>query len=145
MKKIFFSIIIITIIFSNFNQTIVYAASSKNTWVKDAFTASNKFLKENPKEVFGFENDLFKIFKNIIKAINLVLIVLLFAISAIALSVIGIKFIASGDAPHKRKEAEDNLHTAIIGMAYGFGAYTIWVIAMQIVTMLIEGIAKGAS
>lgn len=142
MKKIFFSIIIITIMFSNFNQTVY--ASSGDTWVKDAFSASNKFLKENPKEVFGFENDLFGVVKRIIKAINLILIVLLFGISAIVLSLIGIKFITSDGMPQKRKEAEDSLHTALIGMAYGFGAYTIWFIAMQIVTILIGGIAKGA-
>lgn len=136
MKKIVVSFILITIFFINSNS-LVYAADDDGGWVSDAFSAASTFLKEPTKDSFGILNPTFKFFQGIVKAINRVLIVLLAGISTIALSVTGVRYMASGASPEQRDVAKHSLHTIFVGMAFGFGAYVIWRIAMGIVAVII--------
>ena len=112
-------------------------STDESTWVKDAFTDAKDFMQENPKEVFGFENKVLKFFTNIVKGVNMVLIVTLFGISTIAISIAGFRYLVSGAAPDQRQAARDGLRKTFIGMAYGFGAYTIWTVSMNIVKLII--------
>lgn len=139
-KKIMISIIIVTIFFLiNFNKT-VYAA---DTWVQDAFDAANSFLKDTEVEDdLGIFETLLIQFKNIIKGVNIVLLVLLAGLSIIALAVVGIKYIMAGGSPHQKEEAKKSLHTVFIGMIYGFGAYVIWTTSMQVVELIMGAFSK---
>lgn len=141
MKKIVISIILITIFFINSNS-LVYAADDGN-WVSEAFSAASDFLNEPTKDFKGILSPTFKFFQNVVKAINRVLIVLLAGISTIALSVTGVRYMASGASPGQREVAKNSLHTIFIGMAFGFGAYVIWRIAMAIVTIMITSFATS--
>ena len=136
MKKIVVSFILITIFFINSNS-LVYAADDDGGWVSDAFSAASSFLKEPTKDSFGILNPTFKFFQGIVKAINRVLIVLLAGISTIALSVTGVRYMASGASPEQRDVAKHSLHTIFGGLAFGFGAYVIWRLAMGIVAVII--------
>ena len=136
MKKIVVSFILITIFFINSNS-LVYAADDDGGWVSDAFSAASTFLKEPTKDSLGILNPTFKFFQGIVKGINRVLIVLLAGISTIALSVTGVRYMASGASPEQRDVAKHSLHTIFVGMAFGFGAYVIWRIAMGIVAVII--------
>lgn len=113
------------------------STTDQNTWVKDAFTDAKNFMEEQPSQVFGFENKILKFFRNIIKGVNLVLLVTLFGISSIAVSISGFRYLVSGAAPEQRNAARNGLRKTFVGMAYGFGAYTIWVISMNIVKIII--------
>ena len=109
-KEIILSIIFIMLIILIPN-THTYANSttttSQDTWVKDAFNAAGSFLKEDVKDPTGGHlSKGLQIFINIVKGINTVLIVALFAISAIALAIDGIKYIMAGGSPEKVGKAK---------------------------------------
>ncbi len=121
---------------------------TESNWVKKAFSAAHSFLTENieldsstasapEKMVVGF----LTLFKNIVKAVNKILLVALFAISALSISVIGVRYITSRNNPNTIERAKRDLHTTFIGMGYGFGAFIIWNIAMSIVTIIIKSLA----
>ena len=129
MKKKIITVIFIASIFIVSNS-YVYAASD---WVSEAFSATASFLEEPTKDVFGIVNPTFTFFQNIVKAANRILLVLLAGISTIALSVAGVRYMASGASPDEKGKAKNSLRTIFIGMAFGFGAYTIWRIAMAII------------
>lgn len=139
MKKILITLNIFIIIFICSNSS-VYASSSSDTWVKDAFSAASSFMGENPKDTIGI-SPLFSLFKNMVQAVNRVLLVLLAGISTIALSITGVRYILAGASPEQQKVAKSSLKTIFIGMGFGFGAYVIWRIAMAIVGIFISAFA----
>lgn len=132
MKKKMITIIFIALIFI-ISNSYVYA-----DWVSDAFSATSEFLNEPTKYVFGIVSPTFTFFQNIVKALNRILLVLLAGISTIALSVTGVRYMASGASPAQRETAQKSLKTIFIGMAFGFGAYTIWRIAMAIIQIMMK-------
>ena len=71
----------------------------------------------------------------------MVLLVVLFGLSAVSLSITGVRYIMSGSSPGQRKIAKDNLKKAFKGMAIGFGAYVIWRVAMGFVNIIIGAFA----
>lgn len=139
MKKVFISVLIIIFFILN-TTSIVNAAAS--TWVKDAFSSTKSFLNQTSvEEKLGFENDIFTFIKEMIKSINVILLIILGAVSTIAISVTGIKFILAA-GPGQKADAQKSLKTAFIGMCFGFGAYAIWSLGISIV-MLIVGAIGG--
>lgn len=140
MKRIFIITILIMIFVLGSNQT-TYAASSNNDWVKNAFSAANKFMKEDATDELKIISPFFRTFQNIVKAANRILLVLLAGLSIIALSVTGVRYMLSGASPQQKEVAKQSLHTIFIGMAMGFGAYVIWRIAMSIVEIIIMAFA----
>jgi hypothetical protein len=150
MKKIFISTIAFIIIFLTSSITSVYATdkSGKSTtddgsWVSKAFSAASTFMNEPTKDFKGILSPTFTLFQNIVKAINRILIVLLAGISTIALSVTGVRYLASGASPEQRDIAKQSLHTIFIGMAFGFGAFVIWRVAMAIVSIMIASFGRA--
>lgn len=154
MKKIICSVLIIMIFLVNSTQ-MVYAASKKSstkkstktttstsssTWVQDAFTAANSFFHEdvNNDVAVSIGKPILKQFKNIVRGINSVLLVLLGALSAISISITGVRYMMSPALPEEREKAKHNLKTAFKGMAIGFGAFLIWRISMGIVEIIIQ-------
>lgn len=158
MKKILISTIVLMIMFLLNSNSLVYAetkttkttekaeestsAADDGSWVSKAFSAASTFMNEPTKDFKGILSPTFKLFQNIVKAINRVLIVLLAGISTIALSVTGVRYMASGASPEQRDIAKQSLHTIFIGMAFGFGAFIIWKIAMAIVSIMIAAFAR---
>lgn len=140
MKKIV--ITFITVIFIVALQSSFTYAASSDSWVKDAFSATSTFLNENPTDTIGISKP-FKLFKNLIKAINKVLLVALAGMSIIALSITGIKYILSSSSPDRQGEAKKSLKTIFIGMIIGFGAFTIWNIAISIINIIIDTFAEA--
>lgn len=144
MKKIFLSIVLVVVTLSIYSNHQVYGNESdsseeESTWVSEAFNATSSFLNEETKDTIGI-SPLFEMFKNIIKAVNRVLIVLLAGISMIALSLTGIKYVMGGASPQKKEEAKKSLHTIFMGMALGFGAFFIWKIVITIINIVIESL-----
>ena len=139
MKKILITINIIILFFICSNSS-VYAATSDETWVQDAFKAARSFMGENPTDTIGI-SPLFSLFKDFVRAANRVLLVLLAGISTIALSITGVRYILAGASPDQQKVAKSSLKTIFIGMGFGFGAYVIWRIAMAIVGIFIGAFA----
>lgn len=159
MKKVIVSFLIIIMFLTNSAQ-YVWAAHTKGTdgsgsgsaseskeqeeesWVKKAFSAASSFMNDSEvNDDLGVVKPVFERFKSIVKSINAILMVLLMGLSIIALSVTGVRYIASGAAPHQKETAKQSLHTIFIGMAIGFGAYVIWRIAMSIVEIMIDALA----
>ena len=151
MKKRFCKFLVgIIVIFTILSNTYVYADEvTESNWVKKAFNAAYSFLKEDvnvdsssasgPEKMVG---SALKIFKDVIKAINIVLLVALFAISVVSISIVGIRYMMFGDNAKAVERAKSDLHTTFIGMAYGFGAFLIWNIAMTLVVTIIEVLAE---
>ena len=115
-KNMIYIIISIIILFSLLPVTYVQAADGDD-WVQDAFNAANNFLGEDPTlsengEIAEIEETMFEKMKMIVKAINRILLVLLFGLSAISLGVIGIRYILAGSSPHQ-KEAAKHITKAI--------------------------------
>lgn len=139
MKKIIISIIVIGIFLANSTQ-FVYA--SDDGWVQDAFSAASDFMYQtNVTDTTGVVKPIFETFKSLVKTVNIVLIVLLMGLSIIALSITGVRYIASGASPHQKEIAKQSLHTIFIGMAIGFGAYVIWRIAMSIIEVIMGALS----
>jgi hypothetical protein len=149
MKKHLIKILLIVISFMivGFLGTPASLATSntttnESTWVSDAFDAAKSFLQDSDAtDDLGIVNPLLIKFRNIVNALNTILLVLLAGISAIALAVVGVKYIMAASSPEKKGEAKESLHTVFWGMAYGFGAYLIWKIAMGIVSIIINAFA----
>ena len=140
MRKIVFSIIMM-IIFVISSTQFVYAVPQEKTWVQDAFGDVQSFFGETVEDKTGIASPILNFFSNIIKGINIVLLVVLFGLSAISLSITGVRYIISGSSPGERKVAKDNLKKAFKGMAIGFGAYVIWRVAMGFVNIIIGAFA----
>ncbi len=140
MKKILITINIIILFFICSNPSVYAASTSDETWVKDAFEAASSFMGENPTDTIGI-SPLFSLFKDLVRAANRVLLVLLAGISTIALSITGVRYILAGASPDQQKVAKSSLKTIFIGMGFGFGAYVIWRIAMAIVGIFIGAFA----
>lgn len=167
------SIITICVIFININlNTIVYAenaisgstsahsdnhdvyhqikeekasgtSTDSESWVSDAFSAASSFFSEDVNDEMGIIEKPLDLFSNLVKAINKVLTVALAGISAISLSIVGIRYITSIADPNQKNKAKKDLHTTFRGMVYGFGAFFIWQIAMSIVRLIIKGFASS--
>ena len=131
----FISIFILAIIPTKYT----YCASEDEKWVKDAFNATDSFFKEDftQHDPLKLDNWLLPFFTAIIKWINRILLIALFGLSAVALSYCGLQYILTADGPNQKLDARKNIRTTFIGMFYGFGAYAIWGIAMQIVKLII--------
>lgn len=155
MKKIVASILI-TIIFLITSVQYVYAVptvgtdpsgstsgstSDDGSWVQNAFSAAKNFLTQSEVNDDLGISPMFNFIKSLIKAVNVILMVVLIGLSIIALSVTGVRYIASGASPSQKEIAKQSLHTICIGMAIGFGAYVIWRIAMSIVEIIISSLA----
>jgi len=144
MIKRIFILIAITLSLLVILQPVVYGANDDGTWIRDAFRAVYSFLTEDISSLntFGAGDRLIDFFTTIIKWVNTILVVTLFSISAIALSYNGVKYILASDNPNELSNVKKNFRTILTGMAYGFGAWTIWGIAMKIVTLIIKSFAK---
>ena len=142
MKKI--KIFLLTVLLIACSQSFSYAdgKASEGTWVQDAFTASDTFLKEDTVDTIGISK-VFTLFKNMIKTANKVLIVALAGLAIIALAITGVKYIVGGANPNAQEEAKGSLKTIFIGMVIGFGAFTIWKIAVSIINIIIGTFAQG--
>lgn len=140
-KKILITLFTLIYILSIMPQNIVMASDSDVTeynWVQKAFGAASSFLNEDAKiKDSSMDGKVLSAFQILIKAINRILLVALFGLSTISLSIIGVKYMVSGGAPHQKEQAKHSLHTLFIGMAYGFGAFAIWKVSMAIVKMVI--------
>lgn len=111
---------------------------TEDSWISDAFSATKSFLSENNvKDPLGIAGGLLGLFKTLVNIINRVLLVALAGISAIALSIVGIRYMNGFANPGQISRAKDDFRTVFKGMAYGFGAYFIWRIAMSIVSVII--------
>lgn len=141
--SIFVVMLIVLVIIPTNEQ--VYASDSGNVqWVQDAFNATGSFLEENFSnvDVLNLDSWFVPLITVPLKIINRVLIVALFGLSTVALSYCGIQFIIHSDNPSRQKDARENIRTTFIAMGYGFGAYLIWSVAMQIVTLILGQFAS---
>lgn len=129
-------------------QIPVYAGQSnsqieeaeESTWINDAFAAAREFLSTPSTEV---PEDVGKLVTNVkltIRGINRALWVLLAGISAISLSIVGIRYILGINSADERGKAKDALHKTIRGMIYGFSAILIFNIAMIFVRLIINSL-----
>ena len=120
----------------------VYASSGSSvtstSGVDDAFKAAKSFLTGEVVDKTGIGGNLLQIFSLIVKGINRILIIVLASVSAIALSLVGVSYIRGITNPSEVGKAKKNLHTVFTAMAYGFGAFFIWRIAMGIVSIIIN-------
>ena len=112
--------------------------TDSESWVSDAFSAASSFFSEDVKDEMGIIEKPLDLFSDLVKAINKILIVALAGISAISLSIVGIRYITSIADPKQQGKAKHDLHKTVKGMAYGFGAFFIWQIAMSIVRLIIN-------
>lgn len=156
------SIILICVIFISFNiNTTVHAyktiitedpnenpkteSTDSGSWVTDAFSAASSFFSENVTDEMGIIEKPLDLFSDLVKAINTILFVILAGISAISLSIVGIRYIVSISRPTEVEKAKKDLHQTVRGMMYGFGAFFIWQIAMSIVGLIINGMGTSSS
>lgn len=157
MKRITI-LITLVILLLNIWSGVIYAApekpplpeenSSSNTqetdvndsnWISKALSAAKNFLLGEIDTSTSTGENVNKVLvtaRQIIRGINNVLLVLLGGLSAVSLSVVGIRYIASGALPEQKRVAIESLHTVFKGMAIGFGAFLIWRIAMGFVNII---------
>ena len=109
-------------------------------WISDAFQAVKSFFNEDVKDDLGIVATPLDFFRSVIKGINRILLVLLAAISSISLAIVGIRYLMSTNSAEQQKKAVKDLHTTFKGMAFGFGAFFIWRIAMGIVEVIISNL-----
>ena len=157
-NKIIVLMVIVLTFFSLF-QSPVYADNSRKdnhdvyhqikegkeetTWVGDAFAAAKAFLSETSTEIPEEGELILYNAKMIVRAINRILWVLLAGISAISLSIVGIRYMLGINSPGERKKAQKALHQTIIGMAIGFSAILIFNIVMIIVRLIIDSMGSA--
>ncbi len=115
-------------------------STSNDDWISDAFKAVKSFFNEDVKDDLGIVATPLDLFRNIVKAINRVLLVFLAGISVISLSIVGIRYLMSTNDAKQKGKAKEALHTTFKGMAFGFGAFFIWRIAMGIVEVIISNL-----
>ena len=113
--------------------------SDSGSWVSDAFSAASSFFSEDVNDEMGIIEKPLNLFSDLVKAINKILFVVLAGISAISLSIVGIRYFISITKPKQKAKAIEDLHTTFRGMAFGFGAFFIWQLAMGVVHLIIEG------
>lgn len=159
-NKIVLLIVIVLTFFSLF-QSPVYADNSikdnhdvyhqikeekeekeETTWVGDAFAAAKAFLSESSTEMPEEGELILYNAKVIVRGVNRILWVLLAGISAISLSIVGIRYILGINTPSERGKAKDALHATIRGMAIGFSAILIFNIVMIIVRLIIDSMGS---
>lgn len=121
---------------ANSKNTNTESTGANGSWANEAISAAQNFLKEETVDEIGI-SPIFELFKSMVKAVNRFLLVLLSGISIVALSVTGVRYMASGAAPGQKAVAQQSLKTIFKGMTIGFGAYFIWRIAMSLVTTMI--------
>lgn len=109
----------------------------ESTWINDAFAAARAFLSESTTEVPVEGELLLYNAKMKIRGINRVLWVLLGGLSAISLSIVGIRYMLGINSSTERTAAKDALHTTIKGMVLGFSAMLIFNIVMIFVRLII--------
>lgn len=114
--------------------------STNGDWISDAFQAVKSFFNEDVKDDLGIVATPLDFFRSVIKGINRILLVLLAAISSISLAIVGIRYLMSTNSAEQQKKAVKDLHTTFKGMAFGFGAFFIWRIAMGIVEVIISNL-----
>lgn len=152
-NKIVLLIVIVLTFFSLF-QSPVYADNSRKdnhdvyhqikeekeetTWVGDAFAAAKAFLSETSTEIPEEGELILYNAKMIVRGVNRILWVLLAGISAISLSIVGIRYILGINSSSERGKAKSALHQTIKGMAIGFSAVLIFNIVMVLVRLIIE-------
>lgn len=119
-------------------------AEIDDSFVSEAFRATGDFFKEDlPEDDVGIITDSMLYFiKRGIQAFNRILIVALAGIGAIAFALSGIKYFISVSDPKKLKEARDTLNITLRGLGFGFGAFIIWEVAMGVVNLIIDAMAK---
>ena len=151
-NKIVLLIVIVLTVFNLF-QSPVYADNSKkdnhdvyheieegkeeSTWINDAFAAARVFLTQSDTEVPEKVGKLLINVKMTIRGINRALWVLLAGISAISLSIVGIRYMLGINSSSERGQAKEALHKTIKGMVFGFSAILIFNIAMIFVRLII--------
>lgn len=147
--KISFIFIILTLFI--FIQIPVYASKKDNhdvyheikqgreesTWINEAFAAARAFLGETSTEIPEEGELILYNAKMIIRGVNRILWVLLGGLSAISLSIVGIRYMLGINSSKERGKAKEALHTTIKGMAYGFSAMLIFNIVMIFVRLII--------
>ena len=143
IRKKLYIILLVTFCFTCcINPNNAYASDStsvsSSSWVEDAFSATKSFLTGEVIDNTGIAGNLLEIFTIIVKAINRILLVVLASVSAIALSLVGIRYIQGISNPGAVGKAKKDLHTVFKAMLYGFGAFFIWRIAMAIVSVIIN-------
>lgn len=116
----------------------IKAEKEESTWISDAFAAAKSFLSETSTEIPEEGELLLYNAKMIIRGINRILWVLLGSISAISLSIVGIRYMLGINDPQQRSTAKDSLHKTIRGMALGFSAMLIFNIVMSFVRLIIS-------
>lgn len=109
----------------------------ESTWINDAFAAARAFLSQEETEVPEPVGTLFTNAKLTIRGINRALWVLLGGISAISLSIVGIRYMLGINSSTERGAAKEALHKTIKGMIYGFSAMLIFNIVMIFVRLII--------
>lgn len=135
-------IVAVLIIYFNLFQSPVYAdeEEKESTWINDAFASARAFLTQSSTEVPKEVGTLFNSITMTIRGINRALWVLLGGISAISLSIVGIRYILGINSSDERGKAKIALHQTIRGMAIGFGAILIFNIVMIFVRLIINSL-----
>lgn len=148
-NKIIKTFILMILTLFIFLQTSVYAGpevkqvlpdkkKTESTWISDAFAATKSFLSESSTEIPVKGESLLYKAKMTIRGINRILWVLLGSISAISLSIVGIRYMLGINDPEQRSTAKDSLHKTIRGMVLGFSAMLIFNIVMSLVRLIIS-------
>ncbi len=138
MKKIIIPILTIIIFLTTLTNN-VYAANA-DTWVQNAFDATDKFIHETPQvsDRMSFLNNMLDFFTRLVKTVNYILLVTLGALSIVSLAITGVRYITAMNNPTRLQDARNNLHTVFIGMFIGFGAFIIWNVAMGIIQLILS-------
>ena len=144
MKKIIVSLLVM-LLFTSMTTKVVYGSDKidSTTWVEKAFKSAHDFLLEEPtvENNMSFLNKFLNFFKEIVKAVNYILLVLLGLLSIISLAITGVKYIMSSDNPNKLEGARAQLHQVFKGMLFGFGAFIIWNLSMGIIELILDAFA----
>ena len=135
-----------TIVYSSSDNHEVYhqlkedkAKEEATSWISEAFAAVRNFFSDTEvTDDLGMLKPWMLVFGDIVRGVNRVLIVALAGLSAISLSIVGIRYIISTYDPKSKKRAKHDLHVVIRGMAIGFGAFAIWKIAMSIIRLILS-------
>ena len=134
-----------TIVYSSDNHEVYHqlkedkAKEEATSWISEAFAAVRNFFSDTEvTDDLGMLKPWMLVFGDIVRGVNRVLIVALAGLSAISLSIVGIRYIISTYDPKSKKRAKHDLHVVIRGMAIGFGAFAIWKIAMSIIRLILS-------
>lgn len=115
------------------------AANENDGWISNALSKAKEFLNggiDTSSKIGQNVDSVLNTVRNIIRGVNNILLVLLAGLSAISLSVVGIRYIMAGASPEQKRIAMENLHTVFRGMLIGFGAFIIWRIAASFIELI---------